>query len=174
MKLVVNTVQSFRSLQQVTTPKAQTNNTVLKIAPAADTFEKSKDETSVGIFYIADLHGKMTNMERICEMAKLFDNTNSSDIKFKLASGDIILGSSPVKNKVASDFLGWVGVEANALGNHELDATPQAFAQTLKDAKYKLLAANVEVKPDSPMAGKIEKSIIKEFNGENNENRQIS
>lgn len=166
MNLVVNAVNKYGSLQQVSKP--QTNTTVPKIQtqPTNDTFEKSKDETSVGIFYIADLHGKMTNMERICEMAKLFNNTNNSDIKMKLASGDILLGSSPIKNKVASNFLDWVGVEANALGNHELDATPQAFAETLKDAKYKLLAINVEVKPDSPMAGKIQKSMIKEYNGE--------
>jgi len=168
MNLTVNTFQNFGSSQKVSAPIAKPSTNVSKIQqqPSADTFEKSKDETSVGIFYIADLHGKMTNMERICEMAKLFNNTNKSDIKMKLASGDIILGSSPIKNKVANDFLNWVGVEANALGNHELDATPQAFAETLKGAKYKLLAVNVDVNPNSPMAGKIEKSMIKEINGE--------
>lgn len=166
MNLVVNSVQKFGNIQQVSSPKANISLPKLQQQPTKDTFEKSKDETSVGIFYIADLHGKMTNMERICEMAKTFNETNKSDIKMKLASGDIILGSSPIKNKVANDFLNWVGVEANALGNHELDATPQAFAETLKDAKYKLLAINVEVKPNSPMSGKIEKSMIKEINGE--------
>lgn len=120
----------------------------------------------VSIFYIADLHGKMTNMERICAIAKQFDNANNNSAKLKLASGDILLGSNPMTNKVASHFMNWVGVTANALGNHELDATPQAFAETLKDAKYKLLAINTTVNPNSPMAGKINKSIIEEHNGE--------
>lgn len=120
----------------------------------------------VSIFYIADLHGKMTNMERICAIAKQFDNANNNSAKLKLASGDILLGSNPMTNKVASHFMNWVGVTANALGNHELDATPQAFAETLKDAKYQLLAINTTVNPKSPMAGKIGKSIIEEHNGE--------
>jgi len=118
------------------------------------------------IFYIADLHGKMTNMERIGAMAKQFDAIKSNGAKLKLASGDILLGSNPMTNKVANHFLNWIGVTANALGNHELDATPDAFAETLKDAKYSLLALNTTVDPNSPMAGKIKKSKIEEFNGE--------
>ncbi len=118
------------------------------------------------IFYIADLHGKMTNMERIGAVAKLFDAMKSNGAKLKLASGDILLGSNPLTNKVANHFLNWIGVTANALGNHELDATPEAFATTLKDAKYELLAINTTVAPNSPMAGKIKKSRIEEHNGE--------
>lgn len=124
------------------------------------------DYTTTSIFYISDIHGKMTNMERVCEMARLFDANSSANAKIKLASGDILLGSNPMTNKVASHFLNWIGIKNNALGNHELDATPQALAESLKDAKYNLLAANVTVKQDSPMSGKIKKSVIEEYNGE--------
>ncbi len=123
-------------------------------------------DTTTSIFYVADLHGKMTNMERICEMARLFDANCTATAKLKLSSGDILLGSNPMTNKVASHFLNWIGVTNNGLGNHELDAKPAALAECLKDAKYNLLAANVTVKPDSPMAGKIKKSVIEEYNGE--------
>lgn len=123
------------------------------------------DYTTTSIFYVADLHGKMTNMERICEMARLFDANSNATAKLKLSSGDILLGSNPMTNKVASHFLNWIGVTNNGLGNHELDATPAALAESLKDANYNLLAANVTVKPDSPMAGKIKKSVIEEHNG---------
>ena len=82
MNLVVNAVQKFGSLQQISAPDKQANTSVPKIQqqPIKDTFEKSKDETSVGIFYIADLHGKMTNMERICIriMRKILDFTHSA------------------------------------------------------------------------------------------------
>ena len=125
----------------------------------------SGDYTTASIFYISDLHGKMTNMERICEMARLFDANSTAAAKLKLASGDILLGSNPMTNKVASNFLNWIGVKDNALGNHELDATPAALAESLKDAKYNLLAANVSVNPSSPMSGKIKKSVIEEYNG---------
>lgn len=134
--------------------------------PSKDTFTKSDGDVETSIFYLADLHGKMTNMERICAVAKQFDNKNSNSIKLKLASGDIHLGSNPMTNKVAAHFLNWIGVSANAVGNHELDATPAALSETLKEAKYKMLAANVTVKADSPMNGKIQKSIIEEHNGE--------
>lgn len=120
----------------------------------------------VNIFYIADLHGKMTNMERIGAMSKQFDAEKTNSAKLKLASGDILLGSNPMTNKVANHFLNWIGVTANALGNHELDATPQAFASTLAEAKYKLLAINTTVDPKSPMSGKIQPSMIEEHNGE--------
>lgn len=122
----------------------------------------------VSIFYISDIHGKMTNMERIGAVAKRFDamNANNDSVKLKLASGDILLGSNPMTNKVASNFLDWAGITVNALGNHELDATPEALSESIKDSKYSLLAANVTVKSDSPLAGKIKKSVIEEHNGE--------
>lgn len=165
MNLITSAVAKYRPVQYAPVKSVSVPITT----PQQDTFEKSdkKDGTvDAGIFYIADIHGKMTNMERICEMAKLFENTSKADVKMKFASGDILLGSNPMTNKVASNFLNWVGVEANALGNHELDATPAAFAESLKDAKYKLLGVNVTVNPNSPMAGKIEKSMIKEYNGQ--------
>lgn len=118
------------------------------------------------IFYIADIHGKMTNMERIGTMSRLFDHNQNNHAKLKLASGDILLGSNPMTNKVASSFLNWIGVTANAVGNHELDATPTALSTTLSDAKYKLLAVNTTVNPSSPMFGKIQNSVIEEHNGE--------
>lgn len=127
-----------------------------------------KKPVDVSIFYIADIHGKMTNMERIASVAKRFDamNSDKDNIKLKLASGDILLGSNPMTNKVASNFLDWAGITVNALGNHELDATPEALAESIKDSKYSLLAANVTVKSGSPLEGKIKKSIIEEHNGE--------
>ena len=141
-----------------------TDNTV------KDTFEYTPPlvtkPVDASIFYISDLHGKMTNMERICYMAHQFDNNKTSAAKLKLASGDILLGSNFLTNKVASNFLNWIGVTANALGNHELDATPDAFAEILKDARYKMLAINVTVSPQSAMAGKIGKSVVEEHNGE--------
>ena len=161
MNLLINAVQKYGNIQQ--TPKVNNTSPVLK-SQKPDTFEKQHVEAD--IFYIADLHGKMTQMERICSISKQFDAMKSNAAKLKLASGDILLGSNPMTNKVASHFLNWIGITANALGNHEMDATPDALAATISDAKYNLLAVNVSVKPGSPMAGKIHKSKIEEYNCE--------
>ncbi len=119
------------------------------------------------IFYLNDIHGKMTNMERIYAAAKEFDNKNEPNTgKLKLASGDIILGANYTSNQVANKFLNWIGVSANALGNHELDVVPKNLSALMDNAKYKLLAINATVDSESPMAGKIGNSIIEERNGQ--------
>ncbi len=128
--------------------------------------------------YINDVHGKMTNMERIYNISKEFDNTpanimstnffnkNENVSKFKVSSGDIILGEELVPNQVAHKFLNWSGFIASALGNHELDVTkPENFAKMLNEANYKMLAANVEIDKKSPLYGIIQKSIITEKDG---------
>lgn len=136
--------------------------------------------THTSWFYVNDVHGKMTNMERIYNMTKEFDatpaakiapafwNKNTGDVsKFKVASGDIILGANYIHNQVANKFLDWSGFIASALGNHELDVVePGNLAKLLSDSKYKMLAANVDIKEGSPLVGKIQKSMIVEKDGE--------
>ena len=136
--------------------------------------------THTSWFYVNDVHGKMTNMERIYNMTKEFDatpavkiapafwNKNSGDVsKFKVASGDIILGANYIHNQVANKFLDWSGFIASALGNHELDVVePGNLAKLLSDSKYKMLAANVDIKEGSPLVGKIQKSMVVEKDGE--------
>ena len=130
-------------------------------------------------FYINDVHGKMTNMERIYNISQEFDRlpaknfakdfyTNSTDnvSKFKVSSGDIILGANYTSNQVASQFLNWSGFIASALGNHEVDVTnPTNLAKLLNNANYKMLAINVDIDKNSPLNGKIEKSTIIEKDG---------
>lgn len=162
MNLLINAAQKNSVTPKITFKADNTAQPIKTQKP--DTFEKQQVEAD--IFYISDLHGKMTQMERICSISKQFDGMKSNGVKLKLASGDILLGSNPMTNKVASHFLNWIGVTANALGNHEMDATPDALASTISDAKYSLLGVNVSVKDGSPMAGKIQKSKIEEINGE--------
>ncbi|MBD5401225.1 hypothetical protein HDR58_00265 [bacterium] len=131
-------------------------------------------------FYVNDVHGKMTNMERIYNISREFDSSSASSFsdkfyqnpdsdiaKFKVSSGDIILGANYTTNQVASEFMNWTGFIASALGNHELDiSNPNNFAKLLDNAKYKMLAVNVEVDKNSPVSGKIQKSMIVEKDGQ--------
>lgn len=137
--------------------------------PASDSVPSSNNNLNLqpvktSILYMNDIHGKMTNMERICSVTKAFDSMNLPGTdKLKLASGDVILGANFISNQVANNFLNWVGVSANALGNHELDVVPKNLAVLMDKANYKLLAVNATVDPSSPMYGKIGKSLIKEI-----------
>ena len=131
-------------------------------------------------FYINDLHGKMTKMERIYNMAKEFDATSlknngsffkeTSDdkiAKFKVSSGDISIGTNYNNNTVAARFLDWSGFVASALGNHEMDVVdPNNLAALLSNTGCRMLALNVETKPDSPLNGRFAKSIVVEKDGE--------
>ena len=140
--------------------------------------ENTPKLTHTSWFYINDVHGKMTNMERIYNISKEFDNTpsdvmspqfftNTTEVsKFKVSSGDVILGEEVIPNTVASQFLNWSGFIASALGNHELDVTkPETFSKLLEESSYKMLAANVDVAPNSLLADKIHKSMITEKDG---------
>lgn len=129
---------------------------------------KANMPIKTSIFYVNDVHGKMTNMERIMTVSDIYDKkyVDPKVATLKLASGDIILGANYTSNMVANKFLNWIGVTANGLGNHELDVIPSKLAELMKSAKYNLLAVNATVDKNSPMFGKIEKSKIEEEAGQ--------
>lgn len=146
----------------------------------SSTPENAPKTTHTSWFYINDVHGKMTNMERIYNMTEEFDRSNPKAItnfykdtpqgdisKFKVSSGDIILGANYTHNQVANQFLNWSGFIASALGNHELDIVdPTKMAALLDNASYKMLAANIDVDKNSPVYGRIQKSMVVEKDGE--------
>ena len=148
--------------------------------PSTSSNEKTPKTIHTSWFYINDVHGKMTNMERIYNMTEEFDRSNPKEVtnfykdvpqgdisKFKVSSGDIILGANYTHNQVANQFLNWSGFIASALGNHELDIVdPTKMATLLDNANYKMLAANVDVDKNSPIYGRIQKSIVVEKDGE--------
>lgn len=157
------------------------DNTNFGAAPQGQaSVSDDKNLTHTSWFYINDVHGKMTKMERIYTMAQEFDvtsptqrwnffqNTTDDKIeKFKVSSGDIFIGANRNNNKVASQFLNWSGFVASALGNHEMDVTePGDLSELINNSGCKMLALNVDVKPESPLYGRFQKSIVVERNGE--------
>ncbi|MBO6272282.1 bifunctional metallophosphatase/5'-nucleotidase [bacterium] len=139
-----------------------------------------KDLTHTSWFYINDLHGKMTKMERIYKITQDFDNSSPSKLwkffsnsddsrisKFKVAPGDIFIGANPKNNKVASEFVKWCKFDAISPGNHEFDVPDASnLNQLLANTKSKILTANITVKDNSPLKNRFEKSTIIERNGE--------
>ena len=168
------------------TPATNQTNTPSYTAPIysypnAPIYEKPSATTHTSWFYVNDIHGKMTKMERIYNMSQQFDrfspntfspffeDVDDKDIaKFKVASGDIIIGTNEKNNKVAAKFLDWCGFQAITLGNHEFDVTnPERLAQLLEDTNAKVLAANIEITDKaSSLCSKFQPSAIIEKNGE--------
>lgn len=122
--------------------------------------------TNASIFYINDVHGRTSNMEKITSASQTFDTfTPSSVDKLKMCSGDTMLGQNPKVNTAANKFLNINNIMATVIGNHECDQAPTSLASIIKDAKYKILGHNVKVAKGSEFDGKITKSYIQEANG---------
>ena len=177
-------IQAYRYSKPVVTPVyTQASQTANSNSSSVSTPEKSlyKDSgmTHTTWFYINDLHGKMTKMERIYGMKQDFDRTSPSlrwdffkgvadeDIsKFKVSSGDIFIGANSNNNKVASQFLKWMNFDAATPGNHEFDVpNPSNLSKLLSDTEIPILAANMLVKKGSPLEGRLVPSKIVERDG---------
>ena len=127
---------------------------------------KTEPNNRTSIFYINDFHGKSINMERAIAASNVFDSftpTIPTD-KLKLSSGDIQLGEPVPANKVMVEAQNVMGIMASAVGNHECDM-PEHIAELIPHMGYKMLACNVNIKPENALYGKIKKSYIQEVDG---------
>lgn len=138
------------------------NNSQQKTSP------NSSDYTRTSIFYVNDFHGRAVNMERTITASNAFDRFTPSDEvdRLKLASGDIMLGEDPLINKIAANFLKFIGVTASAVGNHECDTKPDEIRNLFPSLSYNLLACNLKNKDNNDDFHKyIKSSIVEEHNG---------
>lgn len=129
---------------------------------------KNSDYTRTSIFYVNDFHGRAINMERTITASNEFDRfTPSNKVDtLKLSSGDIMLGEDTLINKIAVNFLKFIGVTASAVGNHECDLTPAEFKELRKDASYELLACNLNyTDKNDDFKDYVKSSIVVEHNG---------
>lgn len=124
------------------------------------------NNVKTSIFYINDFHGKSINMERTIAASNVFDRfeKNSNVDKLKLSSGDIQLGEPLNSNKVMVEAQNIMGIMASAMGNHEYDM-PEHIKELIPQMGYKMLACNINIKPDNPFYNKVQKSYIQKVNG---------
>lgn len=125
--------------------------------------------TMTSIFYINDVHGQTGKMESIATAAKSFDTFTRQNPKIdalKLAGGDILIGEDPQINKASTAFLNFIGLDATTLGNHEFDIFASKLSNVVKDAKYKILGANINFHKDLPLKNQMLRSCVQEVNGQ--------
>lgn len=141
---------------------------VTPITPTINNQVNTPKTSKASIFYINDIHGQISNMERLKSASDSFDKSTADDktTKLKFSSGDILLGESIQLNKLAVQFQNAIGINASAIGNHECDVTSKDFVDLTKDAKYKMLGLNIKMAPESPLNSVISKSYIEEKDGE--------
>jgi 5'-nucleotidase len=86
-----------------------------------------------------------------------------------LSAGDNFQGSlfyTYYKAKVVADFLGELGFDVVATGNHEFDDGPAEFANLIDLADFPIIGGNFDVSNEPLLAGKISGVIVLSIDGE--------
>lgn len=87
---------------------------------------------------------------------------------FFLHSGDVFQGTlyfTEFQGKADEDFLNAMGLDAMVIGNHEFDKGPSVLAEFIKDAKFPVLACNVDLSAEPSLKDGIKPYVIKEIAG---------
>ncbi len=136
-------------------------------SPVAQAKTSKTKKTKLSLFSINDLHGHIDNMSNILGASKQFDKDAKSQNAdtIKLSSGDNIAGGDIKRNNLMLQFLNYLGIDASAVGNHELDGTATSLYKISEGKNFKFLAANAKEPANSQFYNNIEKSTIIEKNG---------
>lgn len=122
----------------------------------------------LSIYYYNDTHGNSDQMAGVINSAKQFrlNSQNKDSVNFIFSAGDNYSGGNVGKNRFILDLMqNIMGVEASAVGNHEIDAGSEGFVEAVKGKNIDFIATNVYLDKDNPMKDVIKKSIIKEQKG---------
>ncbi|MGN0005981.1 MAG: bifunctional metallophosphatase/5'-nucleotidase [Candidatus Gastranaerophilaceae bacterium] len=134
----------------------------------SQTMQAGKKGNVTSIFYVNDIHGRLSNMERITTASTDFDRLMPSYVdKLKLSAGDIMLGSNVNVNKAANSFLNANNFMASVVGNHEVDQNMGDFLASTKHALYKIMGSNAEMDKSHKLYNRIIDSYVQEDSDKN-------
>ena len=86
-----------------------------------------------------------------------------------LDAGDQSQGSlmfTTYKGVAEAEFMGAIGYDAMALGNHEFDNGPEGVLPFLDKAKTRLVSGNLDFSQNNLLAGKVAKHLVLEVGGQ--------
>lgn len=147
-------------------PNLFKNANFSRLQQTSTSFTGQEKNNKTSIFYINDVHGKSINIERTITASNAFDKYTPSNVDvLKLSSGDVQLGEPLLANRVMVEAQNIMGIMASAMGNHECDS-PTHIKELIPHMGYKMLACNVNIKPENPLYEKVQKSYIQEVNGQ--------
>lgn len=150
------------------------NNSLVR-SPMVDAYIKNKQGSSqtevqnpneLKIYYYNDTHGNSDSMAGVAAAAKNFKAANQNTPNFVLSAGDNYSGGDVAKNGFITDLMqNIMGVDASAVGNHEIDATTNGFFEAASKKNISFIASNVQLDNDNPMNQFVKKSMIMERGG---------
>lgn len=119
-------------------------------------------------FYINDVHGRLSNMERITTASVGFDSVMPAYVDtLKFSAGDIMLGTNVQVNQAANAFLNANNFMATVVGNHEVDQNMSDFLESTQSAVYKILGSNAQMESSHKLFNRIISSYVQEDQDEN-------
>ena len=135
----------------------------MKISNSMVNFKSNPVSVSVG--YVNDLHGQLSNMQRIHSAFR------ENNYDFKFSGGDNSLGANKEMALAVDKFMDRENFDASCLGNHEFDVDEVPLIENLSHTKMKYLGANIKLKDNASadaqkLKDNIDKSFIIEKKGE--------
>jgi 5'-nucleotidase/UDP-sugar diphosphatase len=143
-KIIARGLLVFVSIGIILTCTAKTSAVDIK---AAETQKKQDAETRIIIFHMNDAHAQIDNFGKIAWLINQARKTNPN--VFLMNAGDNFSGNPVVdqyipKGEPILKLLNQLKTDVLALGNH--DYGHQILKSAIKNARYPVLCANVEVK----------------------------
>ena len=129
--------------------------------------ESELETTRLKLFYTNDWHGQTDNMGGILGGSMQFDSSTKGQKldTLKLVAGDSWSGANTKKNNLILKLMNYMGFDACAIGNHELDAGTKNLTDAIKNSKKtKFISSNLKTTQGKTLEGVVS-SIIKEENG---------
>lgn len=123
---------------------------------------KNINETSLGLFYVNDIHGEIKHISKVKAAHDIFVKENTQNPSMTLAAGDCILGADIARNNLFVKLFNKMKLDVLALGNHEFSGGSKKLAQNLENAEFKAVSANLEIDDENPLKKLLEnKKLVK-------------
>jgi len=138
------------------------NDTHSKLDSAYVEFKADIDSTLKGKRIFVELGGFPRLWTAIDALRAQYKNS------LFLHAGDVFQGSlyfTQFNGMADLDFLNSMGLDAMVTGNHEFDKGPTALVDFAEDAKFPIVAANLDLSAEPALAGVIKPYVIKEIAG---------
>jgi 2',3'-cyclic-nucleotide 2'-phosphodiesterase (5'-nucleotidase family) len=145
-KIITRGLLVFVSIGLILSFTAKINAVEIK---AAETQKKQDAETRIIIFHMNDAHAQIDNFGKIAWLLNQARKTNPN--VFLMNAGDNFSGNPVVdqyvpKGEPILKLLNQLKTDVLTLGNHDFDYGQQILESAIKNARYPVLCANVEVK----------------------------
>ena len=124
--------------------------------------KKDVKETELGLFYTNDMHGDVNRLAKFKTAHDTFKKANKNTPNLTLSAGDCLFGTDKQRNSLMVKLFNIMGLDALALGNHEFAGGSKNLSDSLKNAKFTSVSANLELDENKPLKDRIkDKKLVK-------------